>query len=941
MKLVALLHALNEGKGLSKKDAMLVLREIETGRGGIAELAEKNPYLRDLSQDWIRDNIGEKVPLFRAVGVPEGETFREEGIVSGTTDWGVALRLAQDFPTIFSKDKTIHVNPHLVRYDIPVDRVLAYVPALVDMAVKTLGKEFVDKKRIVGRRYYSLISLHDVVEAGQTEKEVVADVSDIDPQVLKFSNNVTGRKMLAMVRDVGTGKYENPEQYLDFTQKHSSSFYTPSGRAEMLQRVGDQAGPMQRFLGESKSFLTEVEIGHTLYHGTTKDRAKDIMQYGLEPKVGELVKQAYGEYEYVGVFDQYKRELEPLGFAADKEGFGSVMSAMKHHIEGAVHNHRRMASDEDLLEYGAILVFRDAEEDFVHRSDDPMEYEEHPMQVEPGDWYTGYPTKPDYILTGKPMLRLLKRMGQWPLVGAYSATDTTERALKADLIRRLIAKDPNLDKRKVLDQVNKLPPKKLRVVLWKMQRVSESQIINELQLPKSPQFDNWFKGSEVVDDSFQPMPVFHGTETGDQFDTPHAWSHFGTSDAANAILGLGRDFQQSAIGPTGVMRNMRIMPFYLNIKNPLELHDYGEHNPDIWIRGIIKEIYGYGEYPGDGEPIENINTVMQKYGIPPEAVYAYANITRDYNSMYNYNDKIGLEHRYYEWLTQVVEQAGYDGIVYTNDIEDRGSISWVPIHQNQIMSAITAQAMTEERYKYIDPDGINKFIVGDGPESVRYSGTGAEIYRTSIYAIAPGHTGEIIKKEDGLYFVADQHNAEALIDDFPHGIDSFELVEGDVLNLEQKLDQKKAQQGKMSVFDYDDKWGERYVDPDPDMDKLNDVMRVEGARMKPEEFQTKWNEPYWGGGDDFGSTSKSRSSMWLDDDPYAGSRIDPSNPSVEDWVNWASYGIDNDEGMDPEQLKTAREMFHDNPVALKMLNKLKPKLKAVETYDDIFGRIIK
>jgi hypothetical protein len=88
--------------------------------------------------------------------------------------------------------------------------------------------------------------------------------------------------------------------------------------------------------------------------------------------------------------------------------------------------------------------------------------------------------------------------------------------------------------------------------------------------------------------------------------------------------------------------------------------------------------------------------------------------------------------------------------------------------------------MTEERYRYIDPDGINKYIVGDGPESVRHSGSGVELYRTKLYAIAPGHTGEIIKKEDGLYFVTDQHSAEAPINDFPHGIDSFELIENNI-----------------------------------------------------------------------------------------------------------------------------------------------------------------
>jgi len=128
------------------------------------------------------------------------------------------------------------------------------------------------------------------------------------------------------------------------------------------------------------------------------------------------------------------------------------------------------------------LVFRDAEDDFVHRPEDhdQTDYEEHPMQVEPGDWYSWDSPKPDYVLTGKPMIRLLKRMGQWPLIGSYSPdTDVNRRALKADLVRRLIAKHPNTHKSEILKAVNDLSTMELGQAQWKAQWVTESKILTE------------------------------------------------------------------------------------------------------------------------------------------------------------------------------------------------------------------------------------------------------------------------------------------------------------------------------------------------------------------------------------------------------------------------------------------------------------------------------
>jgi hypothetical protein len=87
MKLLTLFEATAR---LSMANAIAIVREIETGRGGIAELVESKPALKEMSQEKLRREHGDVVPLFRVISIPEGKEMRDEGIVSTSTDWKVA-----------------------------------------------------------------------------------------------------------------------------------------------------------------------------------------------------------------------------------------------------------------------------------------------------------------------------------------------------------------------------------------------------------------------------------------------------------------------------------------------------------------------------------------------------------------------------------------------------------------------------------------------------------------------------------------------------------------------------------------------------------------------------------------------------------------------------------------------------------------------------------
>lgn len=151
---------------------------------------------------------------------------------------------------------------------------------------------------------------------------------------------------------------------------------------------------------------------------------------------------------------------------------------------------------------------------------------------------------------------------------------------------------------------------------------------NKSNLPKklyeyvrTDEFKSWFgdwennpnNSSKVVDENGEPLIVWHGTHTKDEFeidgfDTKGGesyGSHFGTKKSAEDRLNdlSGEMFYQG---------NPRLIPVFLDIKNPKYLHDYN----------------------------------LEKY--------------------------------------KKAENDGYDGIIYVNEIEDKGSIGFAVFDKSKI-----------------------------------------------------------------------------------------------------------------------------------------------------------------------------------------------------------------------------------------------------------------
>ena len=147
------------------------------------------------------------------------------------------------------------------------------------------------------------------------------------------------------------------------------------------------------------------------------------MEYGLEPQVGALVQEAYEDDA-----ESVDHELEPLAFAGDKEALKhGVYSAMLRAIEVAGHpiTDRELA----IRNWGAIVVIKAGDDYFDHKhenEDDGTHMPiDHPMQVEPGDYYSREGVEPDYVISGAALIRFLKSQGV--VMERYSSDIPKER----------------------------------------------------------------------------------------------------------------------------------------------------------------------------------------------------------------------------------------------------------------------------------------------------------------------------------------------------------------------------------------------------------------------------------------------------------------------------------------------------------------------------------
>lgn len=195
-------------------------------------------------------------------------------------------------------------------------------------------------------------------------------------------------------------------------------------------------------------------------------------------------------------------------------------------------------------------------------------------------------------------------------------------------------------------------------------------------------FSLQFPDSKVVDPEGKPLVVYHGTDkdfsTFDPSLSGDLGIHFGTAEqASKAVNVLGKPLVEGA----------RVIPAFLDIKNPLRLPDVFSVIGKRWttraknLRLDSKGIKFDAEQTRElHDAAANLDRIRDRAGgdwklglsSKPEVREAYRK----------------EEKRFWKVVESAIKASGYDGVVYSNKVEGKGD-SYIVFSPDQIKPALT------------------------------------------------------------------------------------------------------------------------------------------------------------------------------------------------------------------------------------------------------------
>lgn len=209
--------------------------------------------------------------------------------------------------------------------------------------------------------------------------------------------------------------------------------------------------------------------------------------------------------------------------------------------------------------------------------------------------------------------------------------------------------------------------------------------------PLSAEQVEFFKDSKVRDENGKLMVVYHGTRNYgftifDTINDAEYGSHFGTKESAGEFS----DDMYKA---------------YLNITNPITLPDIFGANYKLadyvnYLHGCIDRLIGGGNVATDigRNPVKRINNVSE---LPINAAFEeYSRMATDWVYGGSAEGAVEVSKKAQEYLMSL----GYDGVIYTNEYEGKGTTSYMVFNPNQIKNTDNKKPTNDMDIRYSDGD---------------------------------------------------------------------------------------------------------------------------------------------------------------------------------------------------------------------------------------------
>lgn len=222
---------------------------------------------------------------------------------------------------------------------------------------------------------------------------------------------------------------------------------------------------------------------------------------------------------------------------------------------------------------------------------------------------------------------------------------------------------------------------------------------NDARAKRSAPFNAWFLDSAVVNEDGSPQMQFHSTRTAVDFTSFRPFSHFGTQKSARMRLQHEDVFNPAQLSLDPTSQNARMLPVYLSIQNPLDVGRESDSSGDNWqtttdMLWQVADVLNAPEIRDAwrDEPVFTL-TRNDEFG-ERELRYTAENLESEITLGLTDNWTPEEQERAFQALrdqamvvTEIIENYGHDGVVYTNTVEDAGQRSYIAFRPNQVKSA--------------------------------------------------------------------------------------------------------------------------------------------------------------------------------------------------------------------------------------------------------------
>ena len=236
-------------------------------------------------------------------------------------------------------------------------------------------------------------------------------------------------------------------------------------------------------------------------------------------------------------------------------------------------------------------------------------------------------------------------------------------------------------------------------------RETKANKITEL-VNKSPKLLEWAKDSAVRDEDGKLSVLFHGTGSDNIYSDfrvnykAEIGAHFGTIEQANFFITQGYANIVDSLMEQGkppslakaIPNSLRVYPVVLNIKKPLYMRDVFGGAPETLLKGLV-----------DTKKLSN-EAISKLTALMPEKIDGV--YTRDTEEMKAFHKAVAAE----------IKKAGYDGIMYWNDMEGDG-MSYIALEPNQIKSVYNSAPKDTNNIMASRTGKTGKIEVGLNPKS--------------------------------------------------------------------------------------------------------------------------------------------------------------------------------------------------------------------------------